>query len=99
MEASNVIVDNSLCYSTDTNNDNECPICFENIKNNELHVLECCKQCLHTKCYTNCIAISGMCPMCRSIHRISIIVENPLISHTQSNTTCSTYATSTVKSF
>ena len=63
---------------------NECPICFEVIKNNELYILDCCKQSLHNNCYINCIAISGICPMCRAAHLTNIRVQNPLLENVHS---------------
>ena len=47
-------------------NDDDCPICLNNLESDEDIVeLQCCKKAIHVTCYIKCMEQKKECPMCR----------------------------------
>lgn len=54
--------------------EDDCPICYEEIRG-AVTQMGCCRKYMHAECYVKCMVRKTECPMCRTDQEFEIIIR------------------------
>ena len=86
--------------------ENNCPVCLENM-GNDFMTVNCCNKQFHVCCFLNCMRLKKECPMCRNeftetLVPVSIVIEpqpqRHIISMSRPQLMCSIFCSSSIVS-